>query len=67
VSLFLHVCVGANASGIDSLLVTKHGVHKNEIYSDELNDEIPLLIRVTDLCDSIGESRPTFILEELRQ
>ena len=63
----LHDIAGAAAANIDSLLVTKHGVHKQELYpaTDSGSEETPLLIRVCDEADRLKAPRPTFVIEEL--
>ena len=62
----LHDIAGAAGANLDSLLVTKHGVHKNELYPGHASsEETPLLIRVCDEADRLGAPRPTFVIEEL--
>ena len=73
--------LGAINTGIDSVLVTEHGVHRLELRDSNGNGDqsaadlpcseskagsstltIPLLMKVTDLCDREGLGRPYFIL-----
>ena len=77
-----HDVEGAINAGLDVIFVTKHGVHRNDIYT--LRDEQAenaggtaadveetephlLLTGVCQLCDSLNVARPTFILEAFCQ
>ena len=61
----LHDIAGATSANIDSLLVTKHGVHKMELHSLVGDRETPLLTRVCDETDRLATPRPTFVIENL--
>lgn len=60
-----HDIAGACAAEIDSLLITKFGVHRERLHPNNLDTADPLLIRVTDLCDELDTPRPTFFMEAL--
>lgn len=67
-----HDVAGAHASSIDSLLITRHGIHKDEL-DEEINknsdgEETPsLLLRaVIGVCKKENAKPPTFILPEFR-
>ena len=64
-----HDVAGAHASSIDSLLITRHGIHKNEL-DEEINknsdgEASPSLLRaVLAVCQKDNAKPPTFILPE---
>jgi HAD superfamily hydrolase (TIGR01450 family) len=60
-----HDIAGASASRIDSVLVTKYGVHKGDLHATA-NASLPLLMKVCDFCDARRLPRPYYILEEFR-
>ena len=53
-----HDIQGATSAGIDSLLVTEYGVHKEKLAGSK-----SLLHDVCDLCDEATISRPTYVLD----
>eukprot|EP01038_Epipyxis_sp_PR26KG_P009671 gene9671-13021_t len=62
-----HDIQGAIETGIDSILITAHGIHKDELNDDRIaQNEVdkPLLIKVTDLCDREGVGRPDYIMTD---
>ena len=60
-----HDIEGAHAAGIDSLLITDHGVHKEDlaaVINGKASSE-SLVHAVCDLCDKQNTKRPTYILD----
>eukprot|EP00928_Gymnodinium_smaydae_P006990 TRINITY_DN12500_c0_g1_i2.p1 TRINITY_DN12500_c0_g1~~TRINITY_DN12500_c0_g1_i2.p1 ORF type:complete len:329 (+),score=52.29 TRINITY_DN12500_c0_g1_i2:43-1029(+) len=57
-----HDVRGASDAGVDSLLITKYGVHKDQLHHDAGD----LLQQVCALADREGCPRPTFVLEACR-
>jgi HAD superfamily hydrolase (TIGR01450 family) len=62
-----HDIAGAAACKMDSVLVTRNGVHRHSLHPGEPEEQrLPaLLMRVCDEADALGLPRPTYILEEL--
>ena len=58
-----HDIAGAAAAGIDSVLITRFGVHKEVLHGAQTTPEL-LQQNVMDLCDGLGLPCPTYILQE---